>query len=272
MSSPAGVERVDVVVVGTGSAGGILIGRLAEAGLKVVGLEVGRRWSPKDFGGDPVEMKKLNWPGRTLAGTDPVPINGIQGVGGASLVYNACSMRFRNRDFLLKTTTGTGDDWPISYKDLEPYYDRVEREIGVAGYHLIDGDEPRPAYPMPPHRLTTNGVELFHAGQKLGWKTYPTPMAINTKFYGDRPACFRSGCCNQGCRVSAKGSTLVTALAKAERHGADIRSQCFARRIVLDQRGRARGVVYFDKQGKERLTRVSALCAPRTPWKRRACC
>ncbi|MBI3949366.1 MAG: GMC family oxidoreductase [Acidobacteria bacterium] len=256
-------EHVDVVVVGTGSAGGILIKRLAEAGFKVVALEAGKRWAPSDFGRDPVQMRKLDWPARSSAGADPVGINGVKGVGGASLTYNACSMRARASDFRSRSLTGIADDWPITYEELEPYYDRVEREIGVAGYHQVEGDEPRGPYVMPPHRLSANGVALFHAGRKLGLKTYPTPMAINSRSYDGRPACMQLGCCNQGCLISAKGSTLVTVIAKAEKLGAEIRPECFARRIVLDERGRARGVVYFDGKGVERMIEAEriALCA-----------
>ncbi|MEJ7829697.1 MAG: hypothetical protein WKF91_15920, partial [Segetibacter sp.] len=131
-------EVVDAVVIGTGAGGAPIISRLAKAGLKVVALEAGKFWNPaSDFATDEREQSKIIWNYERLsAGEDPVPFgrnNSGIGVGGSTLAYTAYTPRPQPDDFRIKTEFGVGKDWPISYEDLEPYFEELELFLGVSG-------------------------------------------------------------------------------------------------------------------------------------------
>jgi len=281
-------DRVDFVVVGSGAAGGVIARELAQAGFSVVLFEQGPRLSPADFehdelkywflGGitndadkspqtfrhDPTEKAEL------VAVKPPLWYGRV--VGGGSLHYTANYWRFHEIDFIersvLGTIPGTGfDDWPITYAELEPYYTKVEWEIGVSGLAWVSPfDPPRTKpYPMPPLPVKSSGVLFERGARKLGLHPFPAPMVINSQPYRGRPACVHCGFCHGfACEVTAKASTLTTVIPEAEATGrCEVRPESYVMRIESDQRGRSTGVAYFDRQRRERFqkSRAVVLCA-----------
>jgi len=277
-------EAVDFVVVGSGAAGGVIARELAQAGLSVVVLEQGPRLSPADF-----EHDELKYWFKGGISNDVVrnpqtfrrdvaqkaeramirpPLWYGRAVGGATLHYTANYWRFHEVDFhersLLGDIPGTGfADWPLSYAELEPYYTKVEWEIGVsglAGASPFDPPRTRP-YPMPPLPVKSSGVLFERGARKLGLHPIPSPMVINSVPYGGRPACVHCGFCHGfACEVMAKASTLTTMIPQAEATGrCEVRADAYVTRIELDKRGRVTGAAYFDHRGKEHFQKAKAV-------------
>jgi choline dehydrogenase-like flavoprotein len=281
-------ERVDFAVVGSGAAGGVMARELSRAGFSVVLFEQGRfmtadrfehdelkYWflgeitndavrNPQSFRGDPtakavhVRDKPPLWYGRT--------------VGGGSVHFTGNFWRFHEIDFEERSRVGgipgaSLEDWPIRYADLEPYYTKVEWEIGVsglAGASPFDPPRSRP-YPMPPVPVKSSGVLLERGALKLGLHPFPAPLAINSQPYGGRPACVSCGFCHGfACEVQAKSSTLVTMIPQAIETGrCEVRAESYVVRVATNPQGRADGVAYFDAKGREQFQKARAvvLCA-----------
>ena len=203
-----------------------------------------------------------------------------RGVGGSSLHYTANFWRFHEIDFnersVLGPIPGTGfADWPITYADLEPYYTKVEWEIGVsglAGASPFDPPRTKP-YPMPPLPVKSSGVLMERGARKLGLHPFPAPMAINSENVSRPGACVHCGFCHGlPCEVRAKASTLTTVIPEAEATGrCEVRSESYVFRIETNAQGRVTGVTYFDRDGASGFNaRVPWSCAPTAP-KRRDC-
>lgn len=263
MKSYSADEIVDYAVVGVGSAGGVLLQRLARAGFKVVGLEAGPFWdTERQWVSDEKGSRELYWNDlRITGGTHPLALgsnNSGKGVGGGSVHWAAFTPRFHPSDFEVYTRDGAGADWPLSYWDLKPWYELLEREIPVAGPAWFPWGDPH-GHPYGPHPMGGVGDVLIRGCTALGIRTVAGgPVAILSASHGDRPHCIYRGFCIQGCKVGAKASTLVTHVPDAITHGAEIRSQAMASRIVL-KNGRAVGVEYFDQQGKQQFLRARAM-------------
>lgn len=140
-------ETVDAVIIGTGAGGAPLMARFAKAGLKVVALEAGNYWNPAtDFVTDEMEQNKLFWPHERLStGKNPLAFgrnNSGIGVGGSTLHYTAYTPRPFPDDFTLKTDFAVGEDWPLQYGDLEPYYDELEHNLGISGPAVYPWGQP----------------------------------------------------------------------------------------------------------------------------------
>lgn len=294
------LPKADVAILGLGAAGGIAAHVLTEAGLEVAGLEAGPRLTRDDFALDEIgnnvraalsQPKAIdevptwrNSPSETAA-PSPWPILMANAVGGTTLHYEALSIRFHPWNFRSFTQTleryGSGAiptgstmaDWPFEYEDLEPYYDLVERHIGVSGTAGRIRDElPDPAgnffegvrshdFPMPALRQTGWGELLEEAASRLGWHPFPSPAAINSVPYDGRPACTYCGFCqyNAGCYRDAKGCTNLNAIARAEETGL-LRVEPWARGVAIevDDEGLARGI-RFVRDGREYLQPASAV-------------
>lgn len=280
-------ERVDFVIVGSGPAGGTLARELAQAGLSVVLLEQGPRLAPANFEHDELKYwfsngitNDANRNPQTFR-NDPskkaqqvfirTPLWYARTVGGSSSHYTANYWRFREIDFIersvLGAIPGTGfADWPLTYAELEPYYTKVEWEVGVSGLAGAPFDPPRTKpYPMPPLPVKSSGVLFERGARKLGLHPFPAPMAINSQPYRGRPACVHCGFCHGfGCEVMAKASTLNSMIPEAEATGrCEVRPESYVVRIATDKRGLVSGVNYFDGARRERFQKARAvvLCA-----------
>ena len=202
-------------------------------------------------------------------------------VGGASLHYTANFWRFHEIDFIersvLGAIAGTGfADWPITYADLEPYYTKVEWEIGVsglAGASPFDPPRTKP-YPMPPLPVKSSGVLFERGARKLGLHPFPAPMAINSQPYRGRPACVHCGFCHGfACEVGAKASTLTTVIPEAEATGrCEVRPDSYVCAHRDQQAGtRDRRRLFRSRIGASDFRRRGRWsCAP-TARKRRGC-
>src|SRR5499425_3459680 len=262
-------DEVDFVIVGSGAAGGILAKELSTNGFRVVVLEQGPYLTEADFTHDEVRIFNQN----LLTNHPELQPNTFRKttndkatqqravlygrlVGGTSVHFTANFWRFHEIDFIERSKigpiSGTGfADWPITYADLEPYYTKVEWEIGVsglAGASPLDPPRSKP-YPMPPLPVKSSGVIFERAARKLGWHPFPAPMAILSQPRPGRSACIRCGFCETfGCEVGAKSSSLAAVIRVAERTGrCEIRPDSYVYRLEVDERGRATGALYFDE-------------------------
>ncbi len=257
-------DEVDYVVVGVGSAGGVLLQRLAKAGFKVVGLEAGPFWdTERDWVSDEAGSHKLYWNDlRITGGADPLSLgenNSGKGVGGGSVHWAAFAPRFHPSDFRVYTEDGVGADWPISYDDLKPYYELLEREIPVAGPAYFPWGDPH-GYSYGPHPMGGVGDVLIEGCSRLGIRAVAGgPVAILSGSRGNRPHCIYRGFCIQGCKVGAKASTLITHVPEALRYGAEVRDRSMVFRISMRDKLRVDGVAYYDENGREHFQRAKAV-------------
>ena len=278
-------EEVDFVIVGSGAAGGIVAKELAEAGHSVVQLEQGPHLQAADFRHDEwgtFNNHDLTWNHRqghpqtfrktadeTATVRDRV-CNYAHNVGGSSLHFSGNYWRLRPIDFMEASVRGTiagtnFADWPIRYEELEPYYTRVDWEVGVSG---LQGpwDPPRSRdYPCPPMPVKGSDVLLERGARALGYTAYPAPVAILSQPHNGRPGCIHCGfCLGFGCEVNAKSSSMITMIPAALASGNyELRTHCTVSRVETDESGRASEVVYFGEDGTEQSQRARAvvLCA-----------
>lgn len=274
-------EAVDFVIVGSGSAGGIIARELATKGFKVVVLEQGPFRTAADFTHDELsvmfqnELTRSNDINRQTFRQDETeeaelawraPAEYAQTVGGSSVHFTANFWRFRNSDFrersMLGPISGTNfADWPISYEEIEPYYARVDWEIGVSGVKgPHDADRSRP-FPVPPMPINSSGALLEKAANELGLNAQPAPLAILSKPLNGRPACVHCGfCMGFGCEADAKSSTLATMIPAAMASGnCEIRAECAVFRVATNADGHAEEVLYYDPDGNERAQKAKAV-------------
>lgn len=255
-----------VVIIGSGAGGGTLSYELAKQGIDVVCLEAGKHLDWKtDFVNDEWEMfGRTAWlDKRTTSGTwriakdfPELPAWICKTVGGTTFHWAGASLRLQDHEFRAKTHYGdipgaTLLDWPLTLKDLEPYYDKAEDKMGVTRTNGIEG--------LP----ASNNYKVFEAGAKrLGYKRVHTGnMAINSQPRDGRPACRQLGFCFQGCRMGAKWSTLYTEIPKAEKTGHfELRSEATVLQINHNKSGKVDGVLYVDKDGRQHLQKAAVVC------------
>ena len=254
-----------VVIIGSGAGGGTLANELCQKGIKVVVLEAGAMQSNASFIND--EWKSFG----QIAWLDPRTTSGnwrvakdfaglpawiCKTVGGTTTHWAGASLRLEAHEFRARTTYGEIKganlmDWPLTLKELEPWYAKAEDKMGVTRTNGIPG--------LPGN----NNFKVMYAGaKKLGYKEVHTGnMAINSQPRHDRGRCMQLGFCFQGCKSGAKWSTLYTELPKAEATGnMDLRPESHVVRIEHDVAGKISGVVYFDKAGKEQRQLARIVC------------
>lgn len=278
--------QTDACVIGLGAAGGVIAAELAKAGLSVVALEAGPHFRRELFEDHReahdelayVTHGKLRWnqpevlvynDGPSL--TFPVIARNI-GVGGP-LHWSCFSYRFHESDFRVRSRSGllegsSLEDWPISYGDLEPFYDRAEYTFGVSGAGSpFDAPRKRP-YPLPPLTRQRAGQLFLKTATELGYHPFPIPAAITTEAAYDgkqyrQPCNYCGNCTFYGCEQHAKGATLVVTLPEAIATGQlEIRPHAYAVQINVSREGPARSVIYVDREGKthEQPARVIVAC------------
>ena len=255
-------DEVDLAVVGAGAGGSVLAQRLARKGWRIVILESGPFWDPdRDWISDEAGQHKLYWTApRVIGGEDPIELgknNSGHGVGGSMIHFAGYTPRFHPSDFETATRDGVGADWPISYADLKAHYERIERELPVAGQDWPWGDRHR--YPHAPHPISGAADQARRGALAAGVEMRVGPVGIPNGVFGNRPHCIYRGFCLQGCKVNAKASPFVTHLPDAIEHGVEIRADSHAVRLELDATGRCAGITYMH-DGREHFQRAAAVC------------
>jgi choline dehydrogenase-like flavoprotein len=264
-------ERTDVCIIGAGASGAAAAKVLTEHGLRVVALERGPWRTRETFGGD--ELANVNrynlWPD-PLLNPRTVRIDGSlqtreelfcpvpQMVGGGTVHWQGWLPRFTENDFRFHSIVGdipgaSLADWPISYDELEPYYDKVEWAFGVSGQAGANAHESwrSRGYPCPPMPMSRY-AEKFHRGcAALGWNSFPTPQAALSRPFNGRPPTVVSAFAQQhGDPTGTRSSALNVFIPDALKTGRfDLRPDSYVREITVDERGRARGAVYEDAGG-----------------------
>jgi len=258
-------ETADAVVVGAGAGGAVAALRLARAGWRVVCLEQGDWTDPVGYPGtDPTWELEAGgrWSSRASVRRSPAdyPIDhadadmgtlDFNGVGGGTVLYNAQWPRMLPDDFRVRTVDGVADDWPLSYEELRPAYEEVDRQFGVSG---LGGNPAYPAGedpPLPPMPVGEVGLRVARAHHRLGWHWWPASQAILSASYEGRHVCVRRGTCGQGCNEGAKGSTDVTHWPAFLAAGGTLVTGARARRVTVDGDGLATGVEWVDRDGRE---------------------
>lgn len=276
-------RHVNAIVVGAGAGGGPVAKELAVNGLTVVLFERGGWQTFDDHDDDELCSQRTTVLGNAFGpnkdkhwrvfvdhqGRERIVYphewpynNNAACVGSGTLSYGAMAWRFMPEDFKMKSIYGhvegsTLEDWPISYEDLEPFYEQAEWEIGVAGADPQNPFVPerKKPLPMPPFAYNRAGNILYEAAKRKGWHPFPIPMLRNSVPYGGRPACYRMRTCvGFACPVNAKCGTHNTVIPVAMATGnCEVRTHCQVAEIMLDDKGRATGVKYFDGNNKPQV-------------------
>ncbi|MDZ7638154.1 MAG: GMC family oxidoreductase [Bryobacterales bacterium] len=281
------MKSYDAIVVGAGAGGGIVAKELATAGLHVLLLERGKWVTPFDcrkddlanqrssllsapYGPDEARSPRVlvtpDGQARTIRVRDGGYNNNAACVGGGTASYGAMAWRFMPQDFRMRSIYGsvegsTLDDWPVSYDDLEPFYEKAEYEIGVSGD--VSGDPfhgpRRKPLPMPALPPTLEHRTLEPALLRMGLHPFSIPMLRNSVPYGGRPPCMRCRwCVGFGCEVDAKAGTQNTVIPIAIQSGhCELRTESICKEITVDEGGRATGVVYFDERNRRQQAQAA---------------
>jgi choline dehydrogenase-like flavoprotein len=276
----------DVIVVGSGAAGGIAAYVLATKGLNVLCLEAGRMLDPaKDFythkypfewplrgQGKPGQYGKLpqgmewkikEWTDHlyTIPEEDPYALapgskftwTRLRAVGGRTNLWGRGCDRFGPLDFKPKSTQGGwGEDWPIGYDDVAPYYEKVERLIGVSGGSQDVYNTPSGKNLLPPFNARCGEMLIKKGAAKLGIPVVPKPLAVLSQSYDGRPPCHYCGACNFGCDTKSRYCSAEVLIPKLTAlPNFTLRTNAAVHTILRDgHTGRASGVTYIDTQNK----------------------
>lgn len=257
-------EPVDVLIIGAGASGAAIAWSLLETRMRILCLEQGGHISDQqfpsrredyelarygDFSCDPnVRQLPQDYP---INVTDSciAPVN-WNGVGGSTVNFLGHWVRLKPSDFRTRTLDGVGEDWPIDYQTLEPFYNANDANTGVSG---LAGNPAYPDYtpPHPPIPIGVLGQTLARGFNKMGWHWWPSDVAILSRDFEGRSKCVNAGTCDLGCAAGAKGGTNFTYWQMLENSGVELRTRARVREITVDENtGMASGVLYHDAQGR----------------------
>lgn len=266
-------EVYDVIIVGSGAGGGMAAKILSDAGIKVALVEAGPDYDPAN----PAQQTQLKWPYQSpRRGANTIRDIGeftasyggweIEGepytksketefqwyrsrmIGGRTNHWGRISLRFGPNDFKRKSIDGLGDDWPISYDDVKPFYDRVDKMIGVFGTKEGIYNEPD-GYFLPPPKPRLHELMIKKAANSLNIPVIPSRLSILTRpINKERGACFFCNQCNRGCSVYGDFSSSSVLIKPARKSGhVDVYTNAMVREVLTDPKGKASGVLYIDK-------------------------
>jgi choline dehydrogenase-like flavoprotein len=260
-----GQVNADVLIIGAGPTGAVAAKRLAEAGMRVVVLEQGDWPDYARARADHADFELTagrDWsanPNRRQGPAD-YPISDVDSdiaavmynaVGGSTVLFAAHWQRNMPSDFRVRTLDGVADDWPLTYEDLEPYYEQVETDFGVSGLAGDPAFPPGKGPPLPPAPLGRMGQRVARAHNQLGWHWWPAPNAIATRPYKALRPCTQRATCMWGCVEGAKGSVDRTHWPPNLALGVQLRMGARVRRLEVNSGGLVTGAVYVDRTGVE---------------------
>jgi choline dehydrogenase-like flavoprotein len=263
-------QTYDVCIVGSGAGGGMAAKVLTEAGATTVLLEAGPMWSSDK---DAAMFKWSYESPRRGAGHRGRPLGEFDGclggwdipgepftvgerskfmwfrgrmLGGRTNHWGRISLRFGPHDFKARSRDGLGDDWPISYEDLKPYYDRLDELVGIFGSIENLPNEPDGVF-LPPPKPRAFEMLVKKACDQLDVTCIPSRMSILTRPHNGRPACHYCGQCGRGCSTHSNFSTPSVLLPPALKTGRlTLRTGAMVREVTTDTEGRCTGVTYVD--------------------------
>ncbi|NJO86740.1 MAG: GMC family oxidoreductase [Lewinella sp.] len=270
-------KQYDVVIVGSGAGGGMTAKVLSEQGLSVAIIEAGPFFDPAD----PVTKTQLRWPYESpRRGANTVRAFGdfdmayggwdIEGepytnapgsnfnwfrshmLGGRTNHWGRISLRFGPDDFRRRDIDGLGVNWPLSYEDIKPYYDKVDKLIGVFGTNEGLPNDPD-GYFLPPPKPRLHELYYTKGAKQAGVTVIPSRLSILTKRINqDRGVCFYCAQCSRSCAVYADFSAGSCLIFPAQKAGGqiDLFVNCVARSVVTDESGRATAISYINKEDR----------------------
>lgn len=260
-------RTADVLIVGAGASGAAAAAWLSEAGFDVVCLDQGH-WQNSDryptVEADYEFRMMSSWSynpnNRRLPEDYPInvedsPVHPVlfNGIGGSTIMWAAHTPRFHPSDFRVKTLDGVANDWPISYEELEPWYDLNDQIMGCSGIAGDPANPKRVERQMPPVPIGRDGEMIAASFDRLGWHWWPSDNYVNSVPYGHgRDACNFCGHNLMGCYQRAKSSTDLNYWPRAIDHGAELLSGCRVANVTTGLDGKATGVDYFDSEGQQR--------------------
>jgi choline dehydrogenase-like flavoprotein len=258
------------LIVGAGPTGAVAAKRLAEGGMRVVVLEQGQWPDYSKARADHADYEITagrDWsanPNRRQAPAD-YPISDADSdisavmynaVGGSSVIFAAHWQRNMPSDFRVRTLDGVADDWPLTYVDLQPYYEQVEEDFGISGLAGDPAFPPGKGPPLPPPPLAPMGRLVAKAHNRLAWHWWPGPNAIATRAYKNLRPCTQRATCMWGCVEGAKGSVDRTHWPGNLSLGVELITGARVRRLEVNGRGLVTGATYLDRAGVEHFQKA----------------